>query len=514
VVVRVRVLEDAEQAQQTGGMVALLPADPAPLVIPDGEPADEQHITLLYLGQDVTGWDATRRQHVLDAARAAAEVVGGPIAAAVTGHATFSPTSDEPVAVHLVSGAGLADVHDAAVAGIAEVLGDDLHPQHSPWVAHATGRYGGTAAELSYAGPVVLDRMVVVLAGERVEIPLGDPIARIALEAYAHGWALTGGPWTPRVSAGARVAVEFLRENAEHPDALAATIQLGSLEGTLAELFDRREQLIAGWIPEVAAAVRRLLAVKVGRAGTVQLLRRAAGLSEATSTNDDNEARAKAQAQNVLHQAADPTAPEYQQAVSTIASALRDAAAEGQAGAVAVAAEQGGRVEIRFDLAFEDARTALGDLDVYWGDAAGWLGKVLNGAAADLGDALVGVLRAGGDWEDMVSAASTVLDEGSVRAVDTLIDMAMSQSYSRGALDLYGREGVATVDYVTAGGARVCPICLDHETNNPWPRTAVPQPAVHPYCRCVLMPSDPLEALRSLDLDRYSTSSSGGKESR
>src|SRR5690242_5695350 len=157
-------------------MIALLPADPAPLVIDhdNAEPVEDLHCTLLFLGPDVTDWSEDRRRELVDVVAAAVAELDGPITAAVGGHATFKPGTDEPVAVHLISGEGLAALHarvtDAAVA----VLGDELHPQFDPWAAHITAGYNATAADLSYTGPVVFDRVLVVLAGERVELPLQD----------------------------------------------------------------------------------------------------------------------------------------------------------------------------------------------------------------------------------------------------------------------------------------------------------------------------------------------------
>ena len=66
---------DADTAD-LGGMIALLPADPTPLVVdhPQADPADDIHVTLAYLGGDVSGWDAQRQARVDDGS----EIVGVP----------------------------------------------------------------------------------------------------------------------------------------------------------------------------------------------------------------------------------------------------------------------------------------------------------------------------------------------------------------------------------------------------------------------------------------------------
>ena len=499
--------ENAEAAKQTGGMIALLPADPAALVVdtPNGEPAEDMHVTLQFLGSDVSSWDATRRQHLLDAARLAVAELDGPVEAAVVGHATFAPGQDAQCAVYLVGDtAELDPLHVAITAACAEVLGDDHHTQHAPFLPHATAGYGLAAADLTYTGPVLLDRLLVVLAGERTEIPIPDRLAEIAREAYAHGWALSGGPMTDRVRAGCLVAIANLREHRHDPGIVEATIDLGSLEGTWAAVYQRREQLYADHIAAVTKAWRALIALVDVGAAVAKFRTATVGLREAASDDQaDQQAAAQAQARSLLHSIVEPAAPEYQALVDAVANALRDAEAEGQAGAIAITADQAGMAGISFDLAVSDAHAALGTLDAYWGEAGDWIGKVVNGAAADLGDALARVASAGGTYEELMAAAGDVLDGSSVRAIDTLVDMAMSQSFSRGAIALYQREGVQTVDYLTAGGPRVCPVCLAAEAKNPWPIAQVPQPALHPFCRCTIASSDPLEALRTVDLSRY-----------
>ena len=338
-----------------------------------------------------------------------------------------------------------------------------------------------------------------------------DTLATIAREAFAHGWALSGGPMTDRVKRGCVVAVGLACEHPDVPDVIEATLQLGSLEGTWAKIYDRREKLYNTHLAAVTTAYRAMT-TELDVSDAVTRLQRA----ELGEADDNDQARraaitaaATVEATRLLHQLADdPSAPTYQATVSAIATALADAQAEGVAGATAlVAAEVGTASAVDFGLVFTDAHAELAKLGDYWADATGWLGNVINGNATDLGQALARVAIAGGDFDELRTAAEDVIDGEDITAVDTLIDLAMGQSFSRGALALYTREGVSTVDFVTAGGGRVCPICADAESQDPWSLLEVPQPALHPGCRlrCTLMPSVGAITALSANVSRYLT---------
>jgi len=76
--------------QHTGGMIALIPADPGSLAVSGGDPADQLHLTLAYLGDDVSQLsDATRsalKSHVATMSRGVP-----PIDAHIMGHALWNP---------------------------------------------------------------------------------------------------------------------------------------------------------------------------------------------------------------------------------------------------------------------------------------------------------------------------------------------------------------------------------------------------------------------------------------
>jgi hypothetical protein len=183
--------------------------------------------------------------------------------------------------------------------------------------------------------------------------------------------------------------------------------------------------------------------------------------------------------------------------IEAVSAALLEAEAEGTASAIMVGADQLGIAGTDFELVFHDAHAALGDLGNYWGQGSGWVDRMVSGVASDLGGRLSALAADGADYHTMLDAAADVIGGDDVRAVSTILDLAMGQSFTRGALALYAREGVPQVDFVTAGGTRVCPACLAAEDKNPWDRSAVPAPPLHPYCRCAVQASDPIQGLAS-----------------
>lgn len=176
----------ASDEPQTGGMIALLPdAETAErLTVAGGLPAGELHLTLAYLGGDVTTLDDDVRSEIPYAVRSALAEAGviGPVDARAFSHSTFNadggPDGDrEPCAVYGIGDSDLlAPLHAAVVEMLEDVDGLTVPAQHSPFVPHTTAGYGLTAADLSYTGEVRFDRVVVALAGDWLEIPLSDEL--------------------------------------------------------------------------------------------------------------------------------------------------------------------------------------------------------------------------------------------------------------------------------------------------------------------------------------------------
>lgn len=328
-----------------------------------------------------------------------------------------------------------------------------------------------------------------------------DLLAVSARTAFVHGWASTLGPLTPRVHAACRFAIGLVREHGDAPEVLESVMRLGALEGVLAAVHDRRERLYAAHRKAVTDAYRALLS-RVSVDSLVRAFRSRLGLTEAAAGSPARHA-ADIAAAGTLHTVIYPATPDYRATVTAIGDAVRDAQAEGSAGAGALVADRAGYIGFDFDLAFADAHTALRNLDTYRAQSPRWLAKVLDGHAADIGRALADAAENGDDFDGMRAAVHGALDGADIRAVDSVIDLAMGQSFTRGALSVYAREGVEMVDYMAAGGPRVCPRCLDAESGSPWPRDSVPQPPLHPACRCVISVSTDSVLSLSANLAQY-----------
>lgn len=175
----------------TGAMVALIPSedDANRLAVEGGEPADQLHVTLAYLG---TAADIPEeaRALIVDSLR---RLVGGwPVlhvdgfAVAIfnpPGHTSLADGKDRDTCIVLgVSGDGLEEAHRAVNETLRNIearpSGFTLPDQHTPWVPHLTLVYTddvGRSCELvDRTGPITFDRMRVVFAGMDVDIPLSD----------------------------------------------------------------------------------------------------------------------------------------------------------------------------------------------------------------------------------------------------------------------------------------------------------------------------------------------------
>lgn len=176
-------------AEHTGAMIALIPsaADQERLSVDGGEPVEELHVTLGYLGEAAMIPPELQRAIVQRIAKCVADqvsVIGNAFAVAMfnpeTGDgADLVAAGKEPCVVLLISGQQLAPfqqyvMHDVSMAFAA--AGMEMHPQHSPWVAHLTLVYTGDA-DLSYftdrVGPIAFDRVRVAFGGTVVDLPLG-----------------------------------------------------------------------------------------------------------------------------------------------------------------------------------------------------------------------------------------------------------------------------------------------------------------------------------------------------
>lgn len=171
----------------TGAMIALVPSDDDldRLALDDGEPRDELHLTLWYLG-DAADWDDDQRRALIDHAEVAA---GG--LTLITGRAfganLWNPVSDEPAWVlavgdELDAGTDTLDTaHDALsphrVSDPSASSGALTVPeQHTPWVPHICVAYSDDPtlldALVERLGPVVFDRVRLAFAGDVHDVSL------------------------------------------------------------------------------------------------------------------------------------------------------------------------------------------------------------------------------------------------------------------------------------------------------------------------------------------------------
>jgi hypothetical protein len=176
----------------TGAMVALIPtdADAARLAVDGGEPVDQLHCTLLYLGEAAAIPDEARAA-IIDAVRAyvdgwpPVEADGFAVSLFNPGDAVQSDGKQRDTCVVLgLSGDDVDIVHDMVAEAVGEVEADPggftMAEQHAPWVAHVTLTYTSDPGQIltlvDRVGPVTFDRVRVVFAGDATDIPLdGSP---------------------------------------------------------------------------------------------------------------------------------------------------------------------------------------------------------------------------------------------------------------------------------------------------------------------------------------------------
>ncbi|WP_158697412.1 hypothetical protein [Streptomyces turgidiscabies] len=283
---------------------------------------------------------------------------------------------------------------------------------------------------------------------------------------------------TDRVRTACAVAVETAIERLDDPNIFEVTIDLGKLEGMWAKLFGRREEKQAEHTRLVADAWRTLID-RDTVAATVDAYRARIGLGESLS---DFGAEALAAARAMLRALADLTG--WTALRTAIRNAIAAGRAEGMVNAVAIAAERASVVGLEWNIAFGDAYRSLERLDELWGDADGWLGRMVDRAAGDLGRVLAQAAEDGASRDEMVDAAMDVLVSDDVEAVAFTVDWAMTTAADDGALRLYQSEGVQQVDVITAGDGHVCQTCGDYEVGSPWASLDVPRLPTHPRCRC------------------------------
>lgn len=160
----------------TGGMIALVPANAADLAVPGGDPVDELHLTLAYLGDDVSIFTQDQRdalvREVMALAARSAWVTGN-----VFAHSLWNVDSDQfdPATVYEIGGADwpLQDIASAAQWVGERVLGTALFPrQHFPFKPHVTAGFGTPITALTYTGEVQFHTIRLALGPDVYDYPL------------------------------------------------------------------------------------------------------------------------------------------------------------------------------------------------------------------------------------------------------------------------------------------------------------------------------------------------------
>lgn len=171
--------------EHTGAMIALVPtdADLDRLAIDGGEPRDELHLTLFYLGDAIDVPDATRRRLIDAVGRAADDRELAPIAARAFGVAHWNSDGDDPAWVLNVGDTGELEVARELIGELMQGVEFVPPSQHSPWQPHVCLAYSaddGWYADLQRRlGDVTFDRVRVAFGGEVTDVPL-DGAATVA----------------------------------------------------------------------------------------------------------------------------------------------------------------------------------------------------------------------------------------------------------------------------------------------------------------------------------------------
>ncbi|MFJ3249078.1 ADP-ribosyltransferase [Streptomyces sp. NPDC086782] len=202
--------------EHTGAMIALVPSeeDAARLALDGGEPTDELHCTLWFLGA-AADWTEDQRNELTDLVRAGAATLPGPIRAQTFGVNHWNPSSEDPAWVWAVGddrepgdeAAGLQEARNVLAVDALESAHErpETPRQHSPWVAHTTAVYDTDTWPLEPTverlGPVTFDRVRVAFAGEYTDIPLGsqqedNPMPQLAQAAPVMAEPITTRAWS------------------------------------------------------------------------------------------------------------------------------------------------------------------------------------------------------------------------------------------------------------------------------------------------------------------------------
>ena len=301
-----------------------------------------------------------------------------------------------------------------------------------------------------------------------------EPFAR---EAFAAGWASSGGPMTVRVRTACATAVQLAAEHADDPHVLEATLQFGKLEGLWAQLFQRRDDLTDQHSKHVGAAWRA--AVTRGVLEHAVRAYQRGPLGEADTATRDDVASATAAVAAAL--AALPQRPEWTGVRQAMRDAIAAGRAEGEAGAQAIAGNDGSG----WDAAFQAVYDVLDNDHTLWAEADTRLRGLLDRATRDMGRALADQATSTTSQDDLVDGLDQAVDGGNAPTFTT--DWALGIAFGAGMLAWLKKHGIAKVSWVTVGDGNVCATCDANEAGSPYPIDDVPAIPAHPQCRCIVV---------------------------
>lgn len=358
-----------------------------------------------------------------------------------------------------------------------------------------------------------------------------------AAEAFAAGWVLSFAPLASDYKPRALAAIELACERPDDPAILEATLQLGHLEGIWKTVYDRRDRLVATHLKRITAAWNAIVSgLDIGQ--LVTRFRSAAYLTDDAAESELDALTAHLaegrpigawQPRHIpgavmaaisedltknltITESVNPhrqfwrdtaitaalawlrqvyTADGYNELVTAVEDAIRAGMAEGEAGALALAASKQGKTGFDIAAAFKAAYAKAGKGFRIPSQAQDVVTRIIDGAGGDAGRKLASLAGNGASKADMADAASDVVSGPDVPSVTTWTDWGIWAAMGAGALDLYASADAQTVQWITAGDANVCESCQDNEDNSPYPVGEVPSYPDHPRCRCYLDSDDP-----------------------
>jgi 2'-5' RNA ligase len=173
-------------------MIALVPAeaDAQRLAMDGGEPVEELHLTLVFLGK-ADEWDQAERLLLASEVAKAVEGRQAPYVGDAFHVAHFNPGGEEPALVYGVGGEDVERAHRIVAMVAGNTFGPKIPEQHKPWVAHVTAAYtkdlDAHRGLVGNLGRITFDRVRLAFGGEVIDIQLREaqPLAEAAEEVPA-----------------------------------------------------------------------------------------------------------------------------------------------------------------------------------------------------------------------------------------------------------------------------------------------------------------------------------------